>query len=81
MIQGFNQAWFDTKGEFLALQAASPVWEILGKKGLPMVDFPVDYDRSAIGQFVAYYHRPLAHGISAIDWQWMLDFADDIFKQ
>lgn len=81
MIQGFNQAWFDTKGEFLALQAASPVWEMLGKKGLPMVDFPVDYDRSAIGQFVAYYHRPLAHGISAIDWQWMLDFADDIFKQ
>lgn len=76
MIQGFDEPWFDTKGEFLALQAASPVWKMLGKNGLPKVDFPGDYDRSAIGAYMAYYHRPLAHGISALDWQWMLDFAD-----
>lgn len=80
MIQGFDEKWFDTKGEFLALQAASPVWKLLGKKGLPEVDYPGDYDRSAIGPVVAYYHRPLGHGISAIDWQWMLDFADDCLK-
>lgn len=76
MVQGFNEPWFDTKGEFLALQAASPVWKVLGKKGLPKVGFPADYDRSAIGSYVAYYHRPLEHGIAAIDWQYMLEFAD-----
>lgn len=76
MIQGFDEAWFDTKGEFLALQAASPVWRFLGKEGLPQVEFPSDYDRSAIGSCVAYYHRPLSHGIATIDWQWMLDFAN-----
>ena len=80
MIQGFDELWFDTKGEFLALKAASPVWRFLGKKGLPDVDFPGDYDRSAIGPYVAYYHRPLGHGIAAIDWQWMLDFADAHIK-
>lgn len=77
MIQGFNEPWFDTKGEFLALQAASPVWEMLGKDGLPKVEFPEDYDKSAIGSRLAYYHRPLGHGIAAIDWQYMLDFADN----
>ena len=75
MVQGFDEQWFDTKGEFLALKAASPVWEFLGKKGLPDVDWPDDYDRSAIGPYLAYYRRPLGHGIAAIDWQWMLDFA------
>lgn len=76
MIQGFDEPWFDTKGEFLALQAASPAWEMLNKKGLPKVDFPADYERSAIGSYVAYYHRPLEHGIAATDWQYMLEFAD-----
>ena len=30
LVQGFNQGWFDTKGEFLACRAASPAWEFLG---------------------------------------------------
>lgn len=76
MIQGFDEPWFDTKGEFLALQAASPVWEMLGEKGLPQVDYPDDYEITTIGTRVAYYHRPLGHGIAAIDWQFMLDFAE-----
>lgn len=80
MVQGYDEPWFDTKGEFLALQAASPVWKFLGKKGLPKVDFPDDYDFSAIGQNLAYYHRPLGHGIAAIDWQLMLDFAANVFN-
>ncbi|MBR1927878.1 MAG: hypothetical protein IJ840_09070 [Bacteroidales bacterium] len=75
MVQGFDKPWFDTKGEFLAMKAASPVWKFLGRPGLPEVDFPEDYSRAAIGTYMAYYHRDLEHGIAAIDWQWMLDFA------
>ncbi len=76
MIQGFDEPWFDSKGEYLALQAASPVWEMFGEKGLPQVNYPSDYEQSAIGTRVAYYHRPQGHGIAAIDWQFMLDFAE-----
>nr|MCR5017607.1 hypothetical protein [Bacteroidales bacterium] len=35
LVEGFNNPWFDTRGEFLALQAASPVWQFLGAEGLP----------------------------------------------
>ena len=79
LIEGFDQPWFDTKGEFLSLQAASPVWKFLGKKGLPAVSWPDDYDTSAIGPLVGYVRRDQGHGISAMDWMWMLDFADEIF--
>ncbi len=81
MVQGFDDAWYDTKGEFLALKAASPAWKLLGREGLPDVSFPADYERTAIGPYVAYYHRNLAHGIAAIDWQWMLDFADGYWTE
>lgn len=81
LVQGFNEKWFDTKGEFLALRAASDVWEFLGSKGLPKVEWPADYDKSAIGPTLGYYRRDNLHGISAIDWQWMLDFADNIFQE
>lgn len=79
MIQGFDEAWFDTEGEFLALKAASPVWEKFGKKGLPKVNWPDDYDTSAIGQYLAYVRRTEEHGISACDWTWMMDFADGVW--
>lgn len=76
LVEGFDEKWFDTKGEFLALQAASPVWEKLGKKGLPCVDWPNDYDTSAIGVNLGYVRRNLRHGLAVIDWEWMLSFAD-----
>jgi hypothetical protein len=81
LIEGFDKPWFDTKGEFLALQAASPVWTFLGEKGLPAVEWPADYNTSAIGPRVGYVRRDQGHGIAAIDWHWMLDFADNIWKK
>lgn len=79
LVEGFDQAWFDTQGEFLALQAASPVWRLLGRKGLPDVPWPADYETSAIGPSLGYVRRDQGHGISAMDWLWMLDFADNVF--
>lgn len=81
LIEGFDKPWFDTKGEFLALQAASPVWTFLGEKGLPAVAWPADYDTAAIGPRIGYVRRDQGHGIAAIDWHWMLDFADKIWKK
>ena len=80
LVEGFDQPWFDTKGEFLSVQAASPVWKFLGSKGLPEVSWPADYETSAIGPRLGYVRRPNEHGISMIDWIWMLDFAEGVWK-
>lgn len=80
LVEGFDEGWFDTKGEFLALQAASPVWEKLCKKGLPKVDWPDDYDTKAIGKYLGYVRRSEKHGISAYDWKWMIDFAEGAWE-
>ena len=79
LVEGFDQPWFDTKGEYLACQAAGPVWEFLGLPGFPAKPFPPDYDTSCIGSHIGYVRRNLQHGLAAIDWKWMLDFADRAF--
>lgn len=79
LVEGFNNPWFDTRGEFLALQAASPVWTFLGAEGLPDVEWPGPYETQAIGPILGYVRREGSHGISAIDWEWILDFADGTF--
>lgn len=79
LVEGFDQGWFDTKGEFLSVQAASPVWKKLKRGGLPNVEWPEDYDTSAIGDHLGYVRRSEKHGISSYDWTWMLDFADRNF--
>lgn len=40
-ITGSEDKWADPKGEFLASLAAKPVYELFGKQGVPMTDFPV----------------------------------------
>ena len=80
LVEGFDEKWFDTKGEFLALQAASPVWEKFAGKGLPRVAWPDDYDTSAIGLRLGYVRRTEKHGHAACDWVWMLRFADGVFS-
>ena len=79
LVEGFNQPWFDTKGEFLSVQAASPVWEKFCKAGLPKVEWPDNFDTSAIGPRLGYVRRVQEHGISAWDWTWMMDFADKVW--
>ena len=80
LVEGFDSNWFDPKGEFLSLQAASPVWELLCGEGLPKVAFPDDFDTSAVGSRLGYVRRSENHGISAYDWMWMMDFADRVFR-
>ena len=79
LVQGFATESFDPRGEFLALEAASPVWELLVGAGLPHVPYPPLYDKTATGSRLGYVRRGGPHGIVAQDWQWMLDFADAAF--
>ena len=79
LVEGFNAGWFDTKGEWLSCQAASPVWEFLGKPGLPKGGFPDNFDTRCIGTHLGYVRRGGQHGLSGNDWNWALDFADQAF--
>lgn len=76
LVEGFNDPWFDTMGEFLSCRAASPAWELHGLPRLPPGDFPEPYDTSRVGPRLGYVRRGGAHGLSAIDWAWALDFAE-----
>ncbi len=71
---GSEDQWSDPKGEFLAAQAASPVYALFGKKGLadvqrPPLDIPVLQD-------IAFHEHTGRHAILASDWKAFLDFAD-----
>ena len=76
LVEGFDDYWYDTEGEYLSLKAASPVWKFLGGKGLPDGAYPAEMETSAIGADLGYVRRYRHHGISAYDWTWLLDFAD-----
>ena len=81
LVEGFDHKWFDTKGEFLAMKAASPVWEFLGAPGLPDVEWPDELETKAIGPNLGYVWRTGKHGIAEKDWMWLLDFADNSLKK
>jgi len=74
LIEGFNDPFYDTEGEFEALRAASPVWAFLGRSPLPDVPFPEPYSTAAVGKDVGYVRRTELHGLSAYDWTWIMDF-------
>ncbi len=76
LVEGFNEPWFDTRGEWLACRAASPAWEFLGQPGLPDRNFPPNFDTSLVGPRLGYVRRGGEHGLSAYDWHWLLSFAD-----
>lgn len=79
LVMGFGDEWFDTKGEFLSVKAASPVWTFLGAEGLPKVDWPEPYSLEAVGRDLGYIRRTHKHGLAPIDWKWMMDFCDRQF--
>lgn len=69
----------DPKGEFLSCVAASPVYELLGKKGFPLKEMP-SVNHPVIG-YIGYHIRPGTHNVMLYDWQCFLDFADFHFKK
>lgn len=66
--------WADPRGEFLAAQAAEPVYRLLGKDGLGVVEMPAP--DTPVGGTIGYHVRRGPHGVTAFDWQQYLAFAD-----
>ena len=70
--------WADPKGEFLSCVFASPVYELLGKKGFPAKDMP-ELSQPVTGT-IAYHIRPGKHNVTLYDWQSYMDFAKQYFN-
>jgi hypothetical protein len=74
-----GDAWQDAQGMFIAAVAASPVWNLLGAKGLGTTTFPpmgtlIDSGDLAFRQH-EYGHTP------APNWPYFIEFADKEFKK
>ena len=74
-----GDAWQDAQGMFIAAVAASPVWDLLGAKGLGTSTFPpmgtlIDSGDVAFRQH-QYGHTP------APNWPYFIEFADREFKK
>ncbi len=75
---GTNDSWSDPKGEFLACVGASPVYELLGKKGVGTTEMPAP-DVSLIKGDLAFRNHEGGH-VDLPDWPIFLEFAQRQFK-
>ena len=66
--------WADPRGEFLAAQAAEPVYRLFGQPGLGVAEMPPV--NQPVGGTIAYHVRTGQHDITGYDWARYLDFAD-----
>ncbi len=68
----------DPLGEFLAAKAVTPVYQLLGKSGLPTSVWP-PVNQPTIGR-VSYHVRSGGHGVTNFDWQQYLRFLNRYVK-
>ncbi|MEQ8788382.1 MAG: acetylxylan esterase [Pirellulaceae bacterium] len=69
--------WADPRGEFLSGLHASPVYRLLGEKGLPADTMPA-VDHPVHGT-IGYHMRSGKHDVTRYDWEQYLKFADKHF--
>jgi hypothetical protein len=70
--------WVDAKGMFLGAALASPVYELLGKKGLGTMEYPAEQVLLADGD-IAFRQHNAGHTVGP-NWPFFLDFAFRYFK-
>lgn len=73
-----GDGWVDARGEFMAAAAASPVYELLGKKGLESTAFPPIATPLLSGDIAFRQHR--GGHTPAPNWPWFIKFASRYFK-
>jgi hypothetical protein len=71
--------WAHPESEFAAARLAQPAWQLhnsptMNESNLPPLNAPLH------NAHTAYHVRPGPHGLTAIDWNYYLDFADKHLK-
>jgi cephalosporin-C deacetylase-like acetyl esterase len=72
-----EDTWANPDGQFEVLQAADPVYRLLGAGGLDAKQMPPM--NQLVPSTLGYFIRPGKHSMSRIDWDAFLDFADKQF--
>jgi hypothetical protein len=72
-----DDQWADPKGESLSCVAATPVYLLLGREGLPVTEMPPV--NTPVSGTIGYHIRSGGHDVKLYDWQQYLDFADKFF--
>lgn len=72
---GDSDYWSDPKGEFLAALAAAPVYELFGKKGPRVKEWPAAGDQSCL-EVLGYYMHHGGHTILPDDYSVFLSFIE-----
>jgi hypothetical protein len=70
---GSTDYWSDPKGEYLAAQAAEPVYQLFGKKGVGQGPFPAPKDDSMLN-LLGYYMHDGPHTVLPEDYDIFLRF-------
>ncbi|MGI9474761.1 MAG: acetylxylan esterase [Rubripirellula sp.] len=70
--------WADPKGEYAAVIAAAPVFQLLGESSLTDTSMPTLDQPRVVGK-TGYHIRSGGHGLGDNDWNWFLDFTDQQF--
>lgn len=73
-----EDTWADPRGELLSLYHAGPVFELLGRKGLPSDQLPEL--NQPVHTDVAYHIRTGKHDVTDFDWTQYMNFADQQMK-
>ncbi|MGL4422183.1 MAG: acetylxylan esterase [Gemmataceae bacterium] len=69
-----NDLWANPAGQFAMMRAATPVYELLGVRGLEAGAMP-PLDKLSNGR-LGYFIRPGNHAMSPADWAIYLEYAD-----
>lgn len=73
-----GDGWVDPRGMFMAAAAASPVYELLGKKGLESTTFP-PMGTPLLSGDIAFRQHHQGH-TDLPNWPWFIKFAGRYFK-
>ena len=75
---GSTDKWSDPYGEFLAAKAATPVFALLGKKGIEQYALPAT--GKSLMNTLGYLMHDGPHGVIPADWPVFLDFMQQHLK-
>jgi hypothetical protein len=76
---GSGDKWSDPYGEFLAAKAATPVFALLGQKGIEQYSMPAT--GKPLMNTLGYLMHDGPHGVMPADWPVFLDFLDAHLKK
>jgi hypothetical protein len=75
-----DDKWADPKGEFLASQSASVVYDLYGLSALNGQTMP-EVDQPIIGHAIGYHIRSGGHDLTQYDWEQFIAFAKKQFDK